>query len=363
MMKSNISGNTERRICVNTTGRKLLAAGTLVVGLLLLIFSLVMDFSGSKSSVRGYMLLGGIVLTILGVFWMPMKKHRQVVNIVFLFPMIFSFAVTVLIPFVLGIYYSFTDWDGVTVTKFVGVSNYITMFTKNHFGYSFLITLLFTILNMITVNIVGFLLALLCTSKVPGKNFYRGAFFLPNLIGGIVLGYVWQFIFNKVFVLIPGVKASMLSDANQAFFAILIVSTWQYAGYIMMIYVTGLQGIPKDVMEASSVDGANGITTLFKIKIPMIANVFTVTIFLTLVNSFKQFDLNLAITNGAPVRKLADGSLIKKSTEFLALNIYDTSIINDKYALGQAMAVIFFIVLAIVSLTQVSISKKKEVEL
>ena len=155
----------------------------------------------------------------------------------------------------------------------------------------------------------------------------------------------------------------MLSDANQAFFAILIVSTWQYAGYIMMIYVTGLQGIPKDVMEASSVDGANGITTLFKIKIPMIANVFTVTIFLTLVNSFKQFDLNLAITNGAPVRKLADGSLIKKSTEFLALNIYDTSIINDKYALGQAMAVIFFIVLAIVSLTQVSISKKKEVEL
>jgi raffinose/stachyose/melibiose transport system permease protein len=116
-------------------------------------------------------------------------------------------------------------------------------------------------------------------------------------------------------------------------------------------------------MEASSVDGANGITTLFKIKIPMIANVFTVTIFLTLVNSFKQFDLNLAITNGAPVRKLADGSLIKKSTEFLALNIYDTSIINDKYALGQAMAVIFFIVLAIVSLTQVSISKKKEVEL
>ena len=344
-------------------GKLAIALAVGAVGVILTVIALIMDFTKSENTFRGYMLVIGLVLIVLGVLWMPLKKHRQVVNVIFLIPVVLAFAVTVLIPFILGIYYSFTDWDGVTVSKFVGVSNYVTMFTKNNFGYSFGITLLFTVFNMVAVNIVGFLLALLCTSKVKGKDFFRGAFFLPNLIGGIVLGYLWQFIFNKVFVLLPWAKTSMLTDPNLAFVAILIVSTWQYAGYIMMIYVTGLQGVPKDVLEAASVDGANNVTTLFKIKIPMIANVFTVTIFLTLVNSFKQFDLNLAITNGAPVRKLADGSLIKKSTEFLALNIYDTSIINDKYALGQAMAVIFFVILAIVSLTQVSISKKKEVEL
>ena len=213
---------------------------------------------------------------------------------------------------------------------------------------------------MILVNIVGFALALLCTSKVRGKNLYRASFFLPNLIGGIVLGYVWQFIFNKVFILIFG-GTSMLTDPNLAFISILIVSTWQYGGYIMMIYVTGLQTVPKEVMEASSIDGANYFTTLFKIKIPMIWNTFTVCTFLTLVNSFKQFDLNLALTNGAPTRLINKVSY--KSTEFLALSIYNTAISKNKYSLGQAKAVVFFVLLAIISLTQVYISKKREVEM
>ena len=152
----------------------------------------------------------------------------------------------------------------------------------------------------------------------------------------------------------------MLTNPNLALMAILLVSTWQYAGYIMMIYVTGLQNVPQDILEASSVDGANSLITLFKIKIPMIANTFTVCIFLTLVNSFKQFDLNLAITNGAPSRML-NGDIVQ-STEFLALNIYNTAIGKNQYALGQTKAVVFFIILAIVSLTQVYISKKKEVE-
>lgn len=156
-------------------------------------------------------------------------------------------------------------------------------------------------------------------------------------------------------------STSMLTDPNLAIAAILIVSTWQYAGYIMMIYVTGLQSVPKDILEASNVDGANQITTLLKIKVPMIANTFTVCIFLTLVNSFKQFDLNLAITNGAPSRILAGKPV--QATEFLALNIYNTAISKNQYALGQTKAVVFFIILAIVSLTQVSISKKKEVEM
>jgi raffinose/stachyose/melibiose transport system permease protein len=199
---------------------------------------------------------------------------------------------------------------------------------------------------MILVNSVAFALALFCTSKVKGKNFYRAAFFIPNLIGGIVLGYVWQFIFNKVFTVVISGSVSMLTNPNLALMAILLVSTWQYAGYIMMIYVTGLQNVPQDILEASSVDGANSLVTVF--------------IFLTLVNSFKQFDLNLAITNGAPSRMI-NGDIVQ-STEFLALNIYNTAIGKNQYALGQTKAVVFFIILAIVSLTQVYISKKKEVE-
>jgi len=172
------------------------------------------------------------------------------------------------------------------------------------------------------------------------------------------LGYVWQFIFNRVFVLV--FQPSMLTVPNLAVLSIVIVSSWQYAGYIMMIYITGLQLIPKEVLEAAQIDGAGVFKTLFKIKIPMIASTTTICLFLTLVNSFKQFDLNFAITGGAPARLL--GSKAVPSTEFLALNIYNTAIARNNYALGQSKAVMFFIVLAIISLTQVWINKKREIE-
>ena len=243
----------------------------------------------------------------------------------------------------------------------MGLANYVTMFKQQDYLYSFLITVIYTVINIILVNVVGFALALLCTSKIKGTSFLRSAYFLPNLIGGLVLGYVWQFIFNKVFTVVFAGSASMLTNANTALLAILIVNTWQYAGYIMLIYLTGLQTVPRDVIEAAGVDGASPVTTLFKIKMPMIANTFTVCIFLTLVNSFKQFDLNLAITNGAPSRIM--GAKIIQATELLALNIYNTAIRKNNYALGQTKAVIFFIILAVVSLTQVAISKRREVEL
>lgn len=346
---------------MNKAAQKTLSFILLAVGAVLAVIALILDFSGNKSEMRGYLLIAGALLLILGVLRFPFKKHKKMVNIVFLFPMVFSFAVTVLVPFALGIVYSFTDWNGVSVSKFVGLGNYIKMFQQLDFVYSFVITLIYTIINMIMVNLVGFCLALLCTSKIKGRNFFRAAYFLPNLIGGIVLGYVWQFIFNKVFTTVFAGTNSMLTDANLAILAILFVNTWQYAGYIMMIYVTGLQSVPRDVLEASNVDGASPMATLFKIKIPMIANTFTVCIFLTLVNSFKQFDLNLSITNGAPARIMGDK--IIQATEFLALNIYNTAIGKNNYALGQTKAVVFFIILAIVSLTQVTISKKKEVEM
>jgi raffinose/stachyose/melibiose transport system permease protein len=212
---------------------------------------------------------------------------------------------------------------------------------------------------MIGVNLLAFLLALLCTAGIRFTNFCRAAFFVPNLIGGIVLGYVWQFLFNKVFTLLH--PESMLSDPNLAFVGIAVVYVWQYAGYIMMIYITGLQMIPKDVIEASGMDGAGRMVTLIKIKIPMIMNTITICVFLTLVNSFKQFDLNYAITGGAPARILGGKAI--QSTEFLALNIYNTAITKNDYALGQAKAVVFFAALTVISLTQVWISKRNEVEI
>lgn len=341
--------------------RRTLSIIGIAAGLAGLAAALYLDIAGTGSPIRGNLLIAGTIVLILGVYFLPTRKHRAIIHVLFLLPLLFAFLVTVIIPFACGIFYSMTDWDGIKFTHFVGLKNYLTMFQSRDYLYSFAITFLFTVVNMATVNIAAFSLALLCTSKVRGKNLYRVSFFVPNLIGGIVLGYVWQFIFNKVYVTVFEGSTSMLTSPNLALVAIMIVSTWQYAGYIMMIYVTGLQGVPKDVLEASGVDGANAWTTLFKIKMPMIMNTFTVCIFLTLVNSFKQFDLNLAITNGAPSRILAGKAV--QATEMLALNIYNTAIGKNHYALGQTKAVVFFIILAVVSLTQVAISKKKEVEM
>ncbi|HHX61896.1 MAG TPA: sugar ABC transporter permease [Epulopiscium sp.] len=341
--------------------KKTLAISEIIIGILISFAALYLALVKSENNMRGMMLIIGVSLLIIGVYSIPTKNHHTIINILFLLPLLFTFVVTVLIPFALGIFYSFTDWTGIGFTKFVWIDNYISMFKSSDYVYSFGITVIFTLFNMILVNIVAFILALLCTSDVKGKNFYRAAFFLPNLIGGLVLGYVWQFIFNKVFTVFIAGSPSMLTNPNQALMAILIVSTWQYAGYIMMIYITGIQSVPKDVLEAAGVDGASKWLTLMKIKMPMMANTFTVCIFLTLVNSFKQFDLNYAITNGAPSRIL--GEKIVLSTEFMALNIYRTAISKNQYALGQTKAVVFFIVLAVVSLTQVSISKKREVEM
>lgn len=330
-------------------------------GILMMIVSLYMDVCYREFWGRGPLLAAGILFLLTSLYLMPGKKHRMIVNCLFLLPLIGAFFITVLIPFLFGIFYSFTDWNGIRFDQFVGLKNYEEMFRAPDYLYSLLITFLFTVFNMISVNAMAFLLALLCTSEARGRNIYRASFFLPNLIGGIVLGYVWQFLFNKVVPSLFAGSVSMLTDPNLALFAILIVSTWQYAGYIMMIYVTGLQGVPRDILEASAVDGAGGLKTLLHIKLPMIANTFTVCIFLTLVNSFKQFDLNYAITNGAPSRILGEKAVA--STEFLALNIYNTAIARNRYAIGQTKAVVFFLILAVVSLTQVSISKKREVEL
>lgn len=352
----------------STAYRRVLALVLLIVGVCLFGGALILDFTGSPLTFRGSMLIIGAVAVIIGAYLFPtIRHHRKIINVLFLFPLLFTFAVTVIIPLVLGVFYSLTDWNGIRFKEFVGLGNYTSMFKEPSFIWSILITILFVVFNMVLVNVVGFLLALLCTSNLKGLGFFRASYFLPNLIGGIVLGYIWQFVFNNVLTditeKISGNQASILSKTGTAFAGIIVVYIWQYAGYIMLIYITGLTQVPKDVLEASQIDGANRIETLFKIKIPMIASTITICTFLTLTSAFKQFDVNMALTNGSG--SVADfmGSYLTNGTQMLALNIYNTAISKDNYAMGQSKAVFFFIILAVVSLIQVRISNKKEVEL
>ncbi|MBR3239434.1 MAG: sugar ABC transporter permease [Oscillospiraceae bacterium] len=356
----------------NTTGRKTLSLVLLILGLVLLAAALWMDITktyvvvdlGTKIALRGLFLVLGALLILAGLYYIPtVMHHRTIINIIFLFPLLFTFAVTVIIPMFVGVFYSFTDWNGVTYTRMVGFENYAAMFKEAAFIWSLLLTVLFVVINMLLVNLVAFLLALLCTTKLKGVGFFRAAYFLPNLIGGIVLGYIWQFIFSNVLTTILKSPHSALASTNTAFIAIIVVYVWQYAGYIMLIYINGLATVPKDVLEAAQIDGASDMTTLFQIKIPMIAATFTICTFLTLTSAFKQFDVNLALTNGVGTVRDFMGQRLSNGTQMIALNIYNTAFARDMYGYAQAKAILFFIILACVSLIQVRISNKREVEM
>ncbi len=298
---------------------------------------------------------------------MSSKVKRKLTEFLFLLPTLLAFVLVIIIPFILGIYYSFTDWQGTgAVSKMVGFENYAAIFQDAGFLHSFLVTLLFTVLNIITVNVVAFVISLLVTSEIRGRNLYRAGFFVPNLIGGIVLGLVWQFIFSNILPSIgaslgwAGLSKSLISNKDTVMFTMVTVNTWQYAGYIMLIYVASIQGISKSVMEAAEVDGARYWTRVLKIQVPLMANAFTISLFLTLTNSFKMYDVNVALTNGGPISMFMNKPV--QASELLALNIYQTAFKYNNMAQGQAKAVIFFVVLTIFSIIQVSWNKSKEVE-
>ena len=353
---------------MGNSGKKLLSAVLLILGVVMLLLALIQDFSGGGASWRGTVLVLGAIVFLCGLYLIPtIRYHRAIIHFIFLFPLLFAFAVTVVIPLLLGIFYSMTDWNGVKMTGFVGLANYSAMFHEAGFLWSLLITVLFVIFNMVLINLVGFCLALLCTSGIGGIGFFRASYFLPNLIGGIVLGYIWQFVFNNVLMSITGsafgMNYSLLAKTNTAFAAIIVVYIWQYGGYIMLIYITGLTTVPGDVLEAAAIDGAGRMQTLFKIKLPMIASTITICTFLTLTSAFKQFDVNMALTNGTGSVTNFLGQYLTNGTQMLALNIYNTAISKNNYALGQAKAVLFFIILACVSILQVRVSNSKEVEM
>jgi len=275
---------------------------------------------------------------------------------IFVGPALIAMTMVVIIPFIIGIYYTFTNWNGANPKyDFVGISNYINLIDDAQFIYSLKITVAYTFASVLSINLVGFGLAYAVTRKLKTSNFLRTGFFMPNLIGGLILGFIWQFMFNSVFTGVGqalGSKilaTSLLQEPSTAMFAMLIVSTWQYAGYIMVIYVAALENVPADLIEAAHIDGANGWYTFKHITIPMVRQGMTICLFLTLANSFKLFDLNFSLTPA-------------KTTEMLALNIYKEAFVVNNMGIGQAKAIIFFILVTTISLTQVYFNKKKEVE-
>jgi len=278
------------------------------------------------------------------------RTHKRYFPL-FVMPTLIAFLVAFVIPFIMGIYLSFTSFRTVNDAEFVGFANYIRAFSDNtDFLNSLVFTVKFAIVSVISINIFAFLLALLLTRTIPGTNLFRTVFFMPNLIGGIVLGYIWQVIINGV---LYNYNYSITSNADFGFIGLVVLMNWQMIGYMMIIYIAGIQNISTDILEAAKVDGAGSLTTLFRITIPSVMPSITICLFLTITNSFKLFDQNLALTAGAP----------SKQTQMVALDIYNTFYSRSGFeGVGQAKAVVFFIIVAIIALAQLRFTRGKEVE-
>ena len=276
----------------------------------------------------------------------------------FALPGLVVFFLVVIIPFVYGFYLTFTDWNGVSQVKsLVGFKNYVDTFKYVEFWSSMWLTLKYVAISVILVNIVAFGLAYLLSNGIKGQNFFRAGFFTPNLIGGVVLGFIWKFIFSNVFtavgkaVGVDWLSKSMLSAPKTAYFALILVTVWQLAGYMMLIYIAGFTGLSHDVLEAASIDGATGWRRMRSIILPLMVPSFVICIFLTLSRTFMVYDLNLTLTKGGPYA----------STRLVAMHVYEKAFTARNYGVGQAEALFLFIVVAIISGLQVYVGRKKEV--
>ncbi|MBD0859195.1 sugar ABC transporter permease [Erysipelotrichaceae bacterium 7770_A6] len=279
-----------------------------------------------------------------------MQKNMKKYWPIFTIPVMAAFAIGFVIPFILGIYLSLTKFTTVKDAHFVGLANYRKLFADATYLHSFFLTLAFAIATIIIINIIAFFLAMALTQKLKGTNLFRTVFFMPNLIGGIVLGYIWQLIFSGILV---HFNTALNLNARLGFWGLVILVCWQQIGYMMIIYISGLQAIPTDVMEATEIDGANGVQKLFRVTLPMMMPSITICTFLTLTNGFKLFDQNLALTGGAPMKK----------TELMALNIYQTFYGRVGFeGVGQAKAVIFFLIVIVMAGLQQYFTKSKEVQ-
>lgn len=291
---------------------------------------------------------------------MSMRTRRQEVQkfAVFALVPLAIFTVVLVIPFARGLYYTFTDWNGFETTKFVGLQNYQDVMGDKPFWHTLTLTLAYVGASMVLVNLVAFVLALLVTIPIRGIGAIRTTLFIPNLIGGIILGLIWQFLFGQAFPMmakagvIPFFNENWLLETKTAFWAMVIVTVWQMSGYMMIIYVTALLGVETEVLEAARIDGASAIQSLLWIRLPLIAQAFTISLFLTMRNAFMGYDLNLALTGGNPYR----------STEMISLHVYKEAFGFGNFASGQTQAVIMFLIIGVLGISQVIISKRFEVE-
>ena len=278
-----------------------------------------------------------------------MKKYFPV----FVLPTLLAFTIGFIGPFIMGVYLSFCKFTTVTDAKFVGLQNYVKIFTEDGtFGHALWYTTAFTVVSVVLINVIGFAVALLLTKKIKGTNIFRTVFFMPNLIGGIILGYVWQLLLNG---LLLQINKTLTYSSVYGFWGLVILMCWQQIGYMMIIYIAGLQNVPDDLIEAAEIDGAAKWDILWKIRVPMVMSSITICVFLTLTNSFKLFDQNLALTGGDP----------NHATEMLALNIYQTFYARAGMqwkGYGQAKAVIFCALVIIISLVQLKATRSKEVQ-
>ena len=272
--------------------------------------------------------------------------------------MICCFAV-VIVPFLYGVYLTLTDWDGVASTKnFIGLRNFAGVVKDSQFWSSLILTFEYVIVVVLLVNVLAFAIAYLLTRGIKGQNFFRAGFFTPNLIGGIVLGYIWQFVFSRAFVSVGESTGwslfgiSWLSTPGKAFAALVLVTVWQLSGYMILIYVAGFMGLSEDVMEAASIDGASGWTQMTHIIMPLMMSSITICLFLTLSRAFMVYDVNLSLTAGGPYG----------TTEMAAMHVYEKAFTSRQFGVGQAEALILFLVVALISGLQVYFTKKQEVE-
>lgn len=279
--------------------------------------------------------------------------------VLFAAPAMITFIAVVIVPVVYGVYLTFTGWDGVSNAKpFVGFENYIDVFKDTEFWMSLWLTVKYVFVSVIFINIISFLLGFLLTSGIKNQNFLRAGFFTPNLIGGIVLGFIWKFVFSRAFVSlgsslgIEQLEISWLSDPKRAFWALIVVTVWSMSGYMMLIYISGFMNVPKDLLEAASIDGCTGIQKVRHITIPMMANSFVVCIFLSITRCFMVYDVNLSLTEGGPFA----------ATRMAAMHVYKKAFQGKMYGLGQAEAIVLFAVVALIAITQVYVGKSKEVE-
>ena len=286
------------------------------------------------------------------------KKHKKYF-LIFVLPTLIAFAIGFIYPFFQGIYLSFCKVHTVTDAKLIGFDNYVKAFQNEAFIHSFWFTVLFVIVSIVLINLIAFAVAYVLTLGIRGSNIFRTVFFVPNLIGGIILGYIWKLIFDGI---LHNYGTNLALNSTYGFWGLVILMCWQQAGYMMIIYIAGFQSVPSDLYEAAKIDGANRRQLLTKVTIPMMAPSITICTFLTLTNSFKLFDQNLALTAGAP-GVVTDGGVTIKQTEMMALNIYNTFYSNaNSRGVGQAEAVIFFVIVVVIALAQLYFTRKREVQ-